>query len=97
MNLLTLYRIKSLASTYILSRISVVHHAALNCIRRIFAIIVTSIIFSVPVTPVGALGILISFFGFLGFTYYKTKKAKLPKPISSLLPLNAIDADANRP
>ena len=33
----------NLASTYILSRISVVHHASLNCLRRVFAIISTSI------------------------------------------------------
>jgi hypothetical protein len=87
---------QSLASTYILSRISVVHHAALNCIRRIFAIIVTSIVFGVPITPVGALGIFVSFGGFMAFTYAKTKKAKQPKPISNLLPLTSTDADANR-
>jgi hypothetical protein len=73
-----------------LTRISVVHHAALNCIRRIFAIIVTSIVFSIPITFVGATGILVSFAGFLGFTHYKVKRQQQPKPISTLLPMSAV-------
>jgi len=79
----------NLASTYILSRISVVHHAALNCIRRIFAIIVTSIIFSVPVTPLGVFGIVFSFAGFMAFSHYKVQRQTQPKPLSSLLPISA--------
>jgi membrane protease YdiL (CAAX protease family) len=77
----------SLASTYLLSRITVVHHAALNCVRRIFAIIVTSIVFGVPITFTGSAGILLSFVGFMVFTYSKTKKLQKPKPLSSLLPM----------
>ena len=79
----------NLASTFILSRISVVHHAALNCIRRIFAIIVTSIIFEIPITWMGALGILISVFGFMSFTHFKVQRQRQPKPVSSLLPVSA--------
>eukprot|EP00980_Cylindrotheca_fusiformis_P029528 scaffold23499_cov109-Cylindrotheca_fusiformis.AAC.5 len=45
----------NLASTYLLSRISVVHHAALNCIRRIFAIVVTSVVFANPISMTGVL------------------------------------------
>merc|ERR1719491_906288 len=37
----------NLASTYVLSRISVVHHSSLNCVRRVFAIIITSTLFQV--------------------------------------------------
>lgn len=81
----------NLASTYILSRISVVHHAALNCIRRMFAIIVTSILFSVPITMLGGLGILLSFIGFMAFTHYKVQRQNTPKPISSLLPISAVN------
>ena len=76
-----------MASTYLLSRISVVHHAALNCIRRIFAIVVTSIVFGNSITFLGVLGIAVSFAGFMTFTYAKAAKKQQPKPISSLLPL----------
>jgi drug/metabolite transporter (DMT)-like permease len=61
----------NLASTWILSRISVVHHAALNCIRRVFAVIVTSIFFGVPITFTGAIGIALAVIGFMSYTHYK--------------------------
>jgi drug/metabolite transporter (DMT)-like permease len=80
----------NLASTFILSRISVVHHAALNCLRRIFAIIVTSVVFVVPITFMGAFGIIISVIGFLSFTHYKIQRQRQPKPLSSLLPVSAL-------
>jgi drug/metabolite transporter (DMT)-like permease len=80
----------NLASTFILSRISVVHHAALNCLRRMFAIIVTSFLFGVPITFIGAMGILCSFIGFMGFSHYKVQRQKLPRPVSSLLPISAV-------
>lgn len=78
----------NLASTYILSRISVVHHAALNCLRRVFAIVVTSIYFVVPITIMGMVGIVLSTAGFLSFTHYKVKKQRQPTPVSSLLPMS---------
>jgi drug/metabolite transporter (DMT)-like permease len=80
----------NLASTYILSRISVVHHAALNCLRRIFAIIVTSLVFAVPISVLGLVGIVISVIGFMSFTHFKVQKQKEPKPLSSLLPMSVI-------
>jgi drug/metabolite transporter (DMT)-like permease len=80
----------NLASTYILTRISVVHHAALNCIRRIFAIIVTSIFFGVPITATGVIGILFSFAGFMAFSHFKVKRQSQPKQLSSLLPVSAM-------
>lgn len=80
----------NLASTFILSRISVVHHAALNCLRRIFAIIVTSIAFAIPMTLTGAFGILVSVSGFMSFTHYKIRRQRQPKPLSSLLPVSAV-------
>lgn len=79
----------NLASTFILSRISVVHHAALNCLRRIFAIIVTSIIFAIPMTLMGAFGIAVSVGGFMSFTHYKIQRQRQPTPLSSLLPVSA--------
>ncbi|GAX27713.1 hypothetical protein FisN_13Hh190 [Fistulifera solaris] len=79
----------NLASTFILSRISVVHHAALNCIRRIFAIIVTSLLFQIPFTWIGAMGIGLSFLGFMSFTHFKVQKQKQPPSHASpLLPVN---------
>jgi hypothetical protein len=68
----------------------VIHHAALNCIRRIFAIIVTSIAFQIPITFMGAVGIMVSFAGFMAFTHYKVKRQQKPKPISTLLPMSAV-------
>ncbi|GAX27251.1 hypothetical protein FisN_13Lh190 [Fistulifera solaris] len=78
----------NLASTFILSRISVVHHAALNCIRRIFAIIVVSLLFQIPITWMGATGIGLSFLGFMSFTHFKVQKQKQPPHTSPLLPVN---------
>mmetsp|Transcript_3172 Transcript_3172/g.7250 ORF Transcript_3172/g.7250 Transcript_3172/m.7250 type:complete len:169 (+) Transcript_3172:1265-1771(+) len=66
----------SLASTYLLTRISVVHHAALNCTRRIFAIVMTSMIFGIPISFVSALGIALSFVSFMMFTTAKAAKTK---------------------
>lgn len=66
----------SLASTYLLTRISVVHHAALNCTRRIFAIVLTSMLFRIPITWMSSLGIAISFASFMVFTYAKTTRNK---------------------
>jgi len=80
----------NLASTFTLSRISVVHHAALNCVRRIFAIVVTSIAFGVPITFVGAIGIFISFLSFLSYTRLKMKQKHRPRPVSSLLPMSIL-------
>ena len=67
---------RSLASSYVLTRVSVVHHAALNCIRRLFAIVMTSIIFGVPITAIAWVGIFVSIGGFVGFTYYKMQRKK---------------------
>ncbi|CAJ1932404.1 unnamed protein product [Cylindrotheca closterium] len=75
----------NLASTYLLSRISVVQHAALNCIRRIFAIVITSILFANHITRTGVLGILISFGGFMSFTHAKAQKKRGVS--TSLLPM----------
>ena len=66
----------SLASSYVLTRVSVVQHAALNCIRRLFAIVMTSIIFGVPITFTAWIGILVSLCGFVCFTYYKLERKK---------------------
>lgn len=86
----------NLASTFILSRISVVHHAALNCIRRIFAIIVTSMIFKITITWMGIFGFCVSFGGFMSFTHFKLKRQQQPTPLSSLLPVSATPSLAAR-
>ena len=76
----------NLASTWILSRISVVHHAALNCIRRVFAVIVTSIFFGVPITLMGVLGIAFAVIGFMSYTHYKVIQQQQQASGSSLSP-----------
>jgi hypothetical protein len=80
----------SLASTYVLTRLAVVHHAALNCVRRIFAIAVTSLIFQVPLGAIGILGILVSFLSFMFYTHFKVQRQNKPRPVSSLLPMSAV-------
>lgn len=76
----------NLASSYILTRLSVVYHAVLNCIRRLFAIVVTSIVFSVSIKSWH--GILVSISGFLFYTKFKMSRTKsyLPSKDASLLP-----------
>lgn len=80
----------NLASTYVLTRLAVVHHAALNCVRRIFAIVVTSLIFQVPLGAIGILGILVSFISFMFYTHFKVQRQNKPRPVSSLLPMSAV-------
>jgi drug/metabolite transporter (DMT)-like permease len=79
----------NLASTYILSRISVVHHAALNCLRRVFAIIVTSILFGIPITWAGSAGILLAVLGFMSYTHYKVQ-AQQQQASTPLLPISEV-------
>ena len=69
----------NLASTFLLTRISVVHHAALNCTRRIFAIVCTGLLFRIPISMKSAIGIGISFVGFMVFTKAKAIKNKAPR------------------
>jgi len=64
----------NLASTYVLTRISVVHHAALNCIRRVFAIIVTSLIFGLSITILQVVGIGLAVVAFFCYIHFKMKK-----------------------
>lgn len=69
----------NLASTYVLSRISVVHHAALNCIRRVFAIVVTSVIFRLKITLLQMMGICLAISGFFSYIHFKMMKEKKDK------------------
>ncbi|KAL7478830.1 hypothetical protein ACHAW6_004582 [Cyclotella cf. meneghiniana] len=69
----------NLASTYVLTRISVVHHAALNCIRRVFAIFVTSIVFGLSITAMQVVGIATSVGGFFTFSHYKLRRGMKEK------------------
>jgi hypothetical protein len=94
----SLVHFPSLASTYLLTRISVVHHAALNCTRRIFAIVCTSLLFMIPITFLSALGITMSFFSFMLFTYAKTTKNKTNnKAVFSVATNKAIQHDRSTP
>jgi len=59
-------------------------------VRRLFAIIITSILFQVEMTYVSWIGILISVFGFISFTHFKMERKKMPKPLSTLLPMTSV-------
>lgn len=65
----------NLSSTTILTRISVVHHAALNCIRRVFAIVITSIVFGLQISFLQIGGISISVGAFFSYIHFKSKKS----------------------
>ena len=83
----------NLASTYILTRISVVHHAALNCIRRVFAIIVTSLIFGLSITLLQLSGIALAIMCFFCYIHFKmiketknNKRKELRKKWAGIMP-----------
>jgi hypothetical protein len=76
----------NLASTFVLKRISVVLHAALMCIRRIFANIVPPIASSIPITFLGALGILVSVPGFWPLLTTKGSDSNSPNPLVHCCP-----------
>ncbi|KAL7465154.1 hypothetical protein ACHAXS_005491 [Conticribra weissflogii] len=69
----------NLASTYILTRISVVHHAALNCIRRVFAIVMTSFVFGLTISFLQGVGIAISVGAFFAYTHFKVQRGRKEK------------------
>ncbi len=71
----------NLASTYILTRISVVHHAALNCIRRVFAIVMTSFVFGLTISFLQGVGIAISVGAFFAYTHFKVQRGRKEKKI----------------
>jgi len=82
----------NLASTSILQRLSVVHHAALNSLRRIFAIVVTSLFFQISLTFVKVLGIVVSLVGFIMYKLLREKRGKSgSKRYTGLLPSVAFD------
>jgi drug/metabolite transporter (DMT)-like permease len=60
-----------LASCYVLTKLSIVQYTLLGCLRRMFAIISTSIAFGVPITLLGALGIILCFCGFCSFSHFR--------------------------
>ena len=64
----------NLASTSILQRLSVVQHAALNSLRRVFAIVVTSLFFDISLTPLKVFGIVISIGSFIAYSNFREKR-----------------------
>jgi drug/metabolite transporter (DMT)-like permease len=61
-----------LASCYVLTKLSIVQYTLLGCMRRMFAIISTSIAFGVTITLLGALGIVLCFCGFCCFSHFRS-------------------------
>lgn len=62
----------NLASTSVLSQLSVVHHATLNCLRRVVAIIVTSLLFGLPLRGLPGVGLAVA--GFLSYIHSKQQR-----------------------
>ena len=67
----------SLASTYILSKLTVLHHSSLNCLRRMVAILATSLFFHKPMSFEARAGLMTSFFGFSSFTYHRAHRNRV--------------------
>lgn len=61
-----------------LSKLSVLQFSGLNCLRRMLAILTTSIFFAVPITRVGSVGLCLSFIGFGTFSYYRAQRPVAP-------------------
>jgi len=68
----------SLASTYVLSKLTVLHHSSLNCLRRMMAILATSLFFRKPMSFEAAAGLMTSFLGFASFTYNRAQRHRSP-------------------
>jgi hypothetical protein len=64
----------SLTSCYVLSKLTVLHHSSLNCLRRIVAILVTSLYFQKSMSTEAILGLLTSFLGFAAFIFYRHQR-----------------------
>jgi hypothetical protein len=64
----------SLTSCYVLSKLTVLHHSSLNCLRRIVAILVTSLYFQKRMSTEAILGLLTSFLGFAAFLFYRHQR-----------------------
>ncbi|GMI21984.1 hypothetical protein TeGR_g6193 [Tetraparma gracilis] len=64
----------NLASTVVLSRVSLIHHAALNCLRRLFSIVVTSVFFEIQITLGIVAGVTLTLAGFACFSASKSSK-----------------------
>jgi drug/metabolite transporter (DMT)-like permease len=69
------YATYNLASTYVLTSLSVLQHSSLNCLRRMFCTIATSIFFGVTWSAVEALGVVLCFCGFLSFTHFRGQRS----------------------
>jgi hypothetical protein len=50
------------------------HHSSLNCLRRMAAILATTIFFQVPMSFETILGLVTCFIGFGSFTYYRNDR-----------------------
>ncbi|GKY92271.1 hypothetical protein MPSEU_000198200 [Mayamaea pseudoterrestris] len=66
----------NLASTYVLSRLSVLQHSTLGCLRRMFVAIGACLFFGVQLEFFGIVGLLTSFGGFCGFTFYRAQRMR---------------------
>jgi hypothetical protein len=65
----------NLASTYVLSSLSVLQHSSLNCLRRMFCTVATSIFFGV-IGPSRKPGVsFLCFCGFLSFTHFRGQRS----------------------
>ena len=66
----------SLASCYVLSKLTVLHHSSLNCLRRMIAILATSIYFHKGLSVESIIGLFTSFTAFISFTYFRNQRVQ---------------------
>lgn len=66
------YSCYNIMSFLVLTRTSMVTHAVLNCVRRVFVIIFTSIFFDLHVTATNLVGVGMAVAGVIAFAYFKS-------------------------
>lgn len=69
----------NLTSFLVLARTNLVTHAVLNCFRRVFIIVFTSVFFAQPISFFNMMGVALAVLGVVLFAYFRSKDAKPSK------------------
>ena len=85
----------SLASCYVLSKLTVLHHSSLNCLRRMIAILATSIYFHKGLSVESIIGLFTSFTAFISFTYFRNQRVQNIKVKDSNVQIQSQDSGVN--
>jgi len=73
------YACYNLMSFLVLSRTNLVTHAVLNCFRRVFIIVFTSLYFKVEISQFNMMGVAMAVLGVCLFAYFRSRETSRPK------------------